>query len=262
MKKELRASSSNFLSQKVWRHLRKIVGKKVWTNLYIISQKTKLPKKIEELSKSDLGLKRNLEYPAIKNNEKIINEGKKFSEYLKNYNTSKPGGIYREFLDRLFFTIRPKTKTILELGISEGGGLLSMRDFFEKSYLWGVDIDKDTFVDSERIVKCDWADQLKTKTLKKNAENFNTKFDLIVDDGWHHPESQINSLISYLPYLSQKGTYIVEDIVHYHYSKYFKKVVKILEDKGFEVNYKNFDIKESEISDNLGYLIVSRKQTN
>ena len=85
---------------------------------------------------------------------------------------------------------------------------------------------------------------------------------MIVDDGWHHPESQINSLISYLPYLSQKGTYIVEDIVHYHYSKYFKKVVKILEDKGFEVNYKNFDIKESEISDNLGYLIVSRKQTN
>ena len=43
----------------------------------------------------------------------------------------------------------------------------------------------------ERIVKCFWGDQLKLDTLYKCAENFNTKFDLVVDDGWHHPEAQL-----------------------------------------------------------------------
>ena len=39
--------------------------------------------------------------------------------------------------------------------------LLAMRDYFENSLLWGVDIDKDTFIEDERIQKCDWVDQLK-----------------------------------------------------------------------------------------------------
>ena len=55
------------------------------------------------------------------------------------------------------------------------------------------------------------ADQLKLNTLKTSGEKFNTKFDLIVDDGWHHPESQIKSLILlFLPYLNQGGLYIVK----------------------------------------------------
>ena len=64
------------------------------------------------------------------------------------------------------------------------------------------------------------ADQLKLNTLKTSGEKFNTKFDLIVDDGWHHPESQIKSLIAFLPYLNQGGLYIVEDIVHEQYYKF------------------------------------------
>ena len=48
--------------------------------------------------------------------------------------------------------------------------------------------------------------------------------DLIIDDGWHHPEAQINSLIAYLPYLNFSGTYIVEDIVHKDYYNLFQKV--------------------------------------
>ena len=134
-----------------------------------------------------------------------------------------------------------------------------MRDFFEQSLLWGVDIDRDTFISSERIQECGWVDQLKLSTMIKNADYFSIKFDLIVDDGWHHPESQINSLIAYLPYLNKGGTYILEDIVHDKYYNYFLKVMKLLEKKDFQYNYYNFNMNgKSEISDNLGYLIIKR----
>ena len=258
MNKILKSSSAHHLSQNNWRLLRKFIGRYLWKNLYTFSQKLKLPKMIKKLENSNLSLKNNLNYPQFTEN-KSFRKNSKFSDLISKYNTSKPEGEYRNFLDNLFFKIRPKTKTILEIGVSEGGGLLAMRDFFEQSLLWGVDIDRDTFINSERIKECEWVDQLKLKTMIKNAEYFSTKFDLIVDDGWHHPESQINSLIAYLPYLNKGGTYILEDIVHDKYYNYFLKVMKLLEKKNFQYNYYNFNMNgKSEISDNLGYLIIKR----
>ena len=102
------------------------------------------------------------------------------------------------------------------------------------------------------------ADQLKLNTLKTSGEKFNTKFDLIVDDGWHHPESQIKSLIAFLPYLNQGGLYIVEDIVHEQYYKFFIPIIDHLEKNSFKVKYKNFDVTGSDISNNLGYLFIRR----
>ncbi len=257
MNKKLKSSSAYHLSQSFWRILRNIVGRYLWKNLYTVSQKNKIPKLIKKFKDKDLSLKDKLDYPQVIKFNKGLKL--KFSELISRYNTSKPEGEYRDFLDDLFFKIRPSTRTILEIGISEGGGLMAMRDFFENSLLWGVDIDKDTFINSERIQKCEWVDQLKLNTLEINAKNFAVKFDLIVDDGWHHPESQINSLLAYLPYLNKGGTYILEDIVHNDYYKYFLQIMKLLEEKKFQYEYKNFDMNgKSGISDNLGYLIIKR----
>ena len=259
MNRTLKSSSAYHLSQNIWRILRNIIGRYLWIRSYTLSQKFKLPKMINLFEKTDLNLKDNLNYPKVE--QTMINNNEfKFSELISKYNTSKPGGNYRNFLDDLFSKIKLNTKTILEIGISEGGGLLAMRDYFENSLLWGVDIDKDTFIEDERIQKCDWVDQLKLETLVKNAKFFSTKFDLIVDDGWHHPESQINSLIAYLPYLNVGGTYILEDIVHNQYYKYFLIIKESLEKRNFQCKYIKFEMHgTSEISDNLGYLIIKRK---
>ena len=94
-------------------------------------------------------------------------------------------------------------------------------------------------------------------TLKEAAVKFNVKFDLIIDDGWHHPEAQINSLIAYLPYLNYKGTYIVEDIVHKDYYEHFQKVKTILEKKDFMVEYEKFTPLDR--VDITGCLLIQRK---
>ncbi len=255
--KILKPTSSYFLSQTFWRILRNIIGKNYWTFFYKLSQKIKIRTKLSELRKENLSLKSNLNYPLYKQQDK--KEIKNFSYYLKKHNSSKPHGDYRDYLDKIFFNLKKEVKTILELGISQGAGILSLKDYFYNSYLWGIDIDKNTFLKDKQIVKCDLADQLKIDSLKESAKKFNTKFDLVVDDGWHHPESQINSMIAFLPYLNHNGTYIVEDIVHKDYFKYFQVVKKNLEEKKFQVEYKKFNIKGSDISSELAYLIIRRK---
>ena len=63
-------------------------------------------------------------------------------------------------------------RTILELGVSEGAGINALKKYFYKSLIWGIDIDKDTFFEDERVVKFDVADQLKIKTLQLSAKKF------------------------------------------------------------------------------------------
>ena len=258
MKKKLKPSSSHFLSQKFWKILRGFIDRNTWTFLYVISQKLKINSLLNILRDENLDLKKNLKYFKSKSNYK---NPKKFNTYLKKYKSSKPMGSYRNFLDKLFTDIK-KPNTILELGISEGAGILALKDYFKGASLWGVDIDKNTFIKDKRIT-CGYCDQLKLISIKKILKKFNTKFDLIIDDGWHHPEAQINSIISSLPYLNYGGIYITEDINHDSYKKYFYKILKILDKKKFNIKYKKFYIsdKRSNIAGTLnnGYLIIYRK---
>tara|TARA_B100002051_G_C16700355_1_gene620619 strand:+ start:497 stop:1282 length:786 start_codon:yes stop_codon:yes gene_type:complete len=259
MKKKLNPSSSHFLSQKFWRIMRKILDRNTWSYLYIISQKMKLPSKLNLIKNNDLNIISNLKYPKIRKVKKSKN---KFNNYLVKYKSSKPKGNYRKFLNSFFKKIKTP-KTILELGISEAAGLLAMRDYFSNSLLWGVDIDRATFIKGKRIVNCGYCNQLELHSIKKILKKFDTKFDLIVDDGWHHPESQINSILSCLPYLNEGGTYITEDIVHDSYKNYFYRLIELLKNKGFKVNYKTFHISDQKSNlvgtFNNGYLIIYRK---
>lgn len=258
-KKILKPTSSYFLSQKFWRILRRYTNRNLWTFLYIISQKFKIQKKVSELEKKNLKLKTRLNYPVIK---KKIRSKKKFDFFLRKYNSSKPHGAYRKYLNNFFLKCN-YPRSILELGISEGAGIYSLNNYFKYSYIWGCDIDKNTFIFSEKI-KSGYCDQLKIVTIDKILKNFNTKFDIIIDDGWHHPESQINSILSCLPYLNYGGTYITEDIAHDKYWDEFNKIIKILNKKGFKTNYKKFFIKNKD--ENLagtlnnGYLFIYRHE--
>ena len=89
MKKILKATSSHFLSQPIWRNLRKILSRNLWTSFYRLSQKSKMKKLLSKFLENNYLLKNNLKYPSF--NGDIINT-KKFSYYLKIYNSSKPHG--------------------------------------------------------------------------------------------------------------------------------------------------------------------------
>ena len=126
----LKSSSALYLSQTFWRILRNIMGKKSWTFFYKLSQKIKIRNKLQQLKEENLNLKDNLNYPTKAKEEKEI---KKYSYYLERYKSSKAYGDYRFFLDETFYNLKNNINTILEIGISYGAGILSLKDYFHNS---------------------------------------------------------------------------------------------------------------------------------
>ena len=84
MKKKLNPSSSHFLSQKFWRIMRKILDRNTWSYLYIISQKMKLPSKLNLIKNNDLNIISNLKYQKFK----VKKSKNKFNNYLVKYKSS------------------------------------------------------------------------------------------------------------------------------------------------------------------------------
>jgi cephalosporin hydroxylase len=128
---------------------------------------------------------------------------------------------------------RLSAKKVLEIGVYQGHSMLLWNDYFPNAEIVGVDIDLnqewlgDTPVDicknKERITLIE-ADGTDKKVANDIGKKYG-KFDIIVDDGSHHPTHQILSLLYFLPYLKKDGIYIVEDII-------------IKEQKNYLENYK------------------------
>ena len=129
--KNLKPSSSYFLSQTFWRLLRNLTSKKIWTYFYKFSQKIKINSKLSELKREDLTLQNNLKYPLIQNPE--ISDNESFSYYLNKYKSSKPKGEYRKYLDDLFANLKNKVNKKKKLKIFSEAGIRSMKEYFYKS---------------------------------------------------------------------------------------------------------------------------------
>ena len=234
--KNLKPTSTHFLSQRSWRYLRNIIPSKQWTFFYIYFQKLKQNKLLNNLNKANLKYLGPSAYVRTNTDDNVKNI--KLSDILKKYSTSKPDNGYLDYLDEISGKLK-NIETILEIGIAQGSGVYAYLEFFEKANIVGLDIDENTFFQNKRL-ECYKADQLDRKNLKNVANKINKFYDLIIDDGWHHPEAQINSIIEFLPYLKIGGIMIVEDIVNSEYFNFFNKVQKILNNKNFQIRYINF----------------------
>jgi hypothetical protein len=93
-----------------------------------------------------------------------------------------------------------------------GASLRVWRDFFKNAQIYGADIDKDILFESERI-KTYYVDQLNTPSIKAMWKKISIKnFDIIIDDGLHTTDANINFFINSFYKLKKNGVYIIEDI--------------------------------------------------
>lgn len=116
---------------------------------------------------------------------------------------------YIHIYQSLFEPIRNNVKRVLEIGIWDGESLRMWRDYFDKAHITGIDISNrvDGMKDEERI------EAIFTNAYSSNAVNlFDTKFDIIIDDGPHSLETQLFCVANYSSLLSSKGILVVEDI--------------------------------------------------
>ena len=126
--------------------------------------------------------------------------------------------IYEELLSR------NESPKILEIGIGSlnafpyaggqkpGSSLNAWRRRYPTSFLVGADIDPESVhAVSEIAFVVDQTAPTSLDELSNKLVRYGD-FDLIIDDGFHDPHANIQTLMKILPHLAQDGTYIIEDV--------------------------------------------------
>ena len=161
--------------------------------------------------------------------------------YFKRNNTIRH--FYADFYEESLKNT--KINNLLEIGIEYGGSLRAWSAIFPKSNIFGADINKE-YLFEESNIKTFYTDQLNKHELNNLYNKIkDIKFDLIIDDGLHTYEANINTFEILYPLLDkQNGTYFIEDIIFKDLKKYYsyfgsKYNIKIVECLNTNENYQN-----------------------
>jgi len=152
------------------------------------------------------------------------------ADLFNKYGSDKDRNGYSHLYSILFDHMKNDNLNILEIGIGTmipnaissmkyympdsykpGASLRAWRDYFVNSNIYGVDIKGDTQFSEERITTC-LCDSTDLVAVNNLVDTLNTKFDIIIDDGWHLDKAQSQTLVNFWPHLKENGIYIIEDI--------------------------------------------------
>ena len=158
----------------------------------------------------------------------------------------------------LFEDIRYHVKNFLEIcigtvgnatisGFRTGNSLKCWSEYFPNAKIYGLDVHEDKALNTEDITVF-IGNQNNEKDLQNLVTNINCKLDIIIDDGDHIIQDQINSFIYLNKYLSKKGIYIIEDIQPPYIDKF--KDLTIFPDEYINYIHENFDYKYFDTRDN------------
>jgi len=158
----------------------------------------------------------------------------KLSEISTYYNLGHEfGGTDKEsyhkycstFYDKEFLKYKEKPISLFEIGVLKFGSLIMWDHYFRHmdAKIYGVDI-----MQYENISKIEKLNRVKFLIGNAYDQSFvNTlpNVDIIIDDGPHTKESQINFLKLYLPKLNEGGTLIIEDVQNLEYITEYGKMI-------------------------------------
>jgi hypothetical protein len=122
---------------------------------------------------------------------------------------------YSNYYYSLFNHFKDDVKLVFECGIGEnipGASLRVWKNYFINAQIIGADIDKNILFSEERILTF-YCDQLDVSSINLMWEKINLKnFDIIIDDGLHATEANVNLFLSSFNLLKKNGIYIIEDV--------------------------------------------------
>jgi hypothetical protein len=152
-----------------------------------------------------------------------------FLELAVSFSAGKQSG-HSEVYSRLDLTPQTVSK-VLEIGIGTnhrsaastmgtsgvpGASLRMWEEFFPNATIYGADIDWTSHIFSHRIesfhLDSTKQESLRNLYAKLSSQGQASRFDLVVDDGLHTPESNIRVLTHLLPLVRPGGFYVIEDI--------------------------------------------------
>lgn len=164
----------------------------------------------------------------------------------KNYSYGSDPGTDKEsqhfyvtsFYDKAFAPYKDKKVNVLEIGINTGGSLLLWKDYFINGKIHGVDVNK-------RLTRPE--DTYKNITMffeNGYTSSFVDKLpglDVVIDDGPHTLQSQIECIKLFYPKLKNNGLIVIEDIPDI---RYINELEKIVSDYNYNAVTKVIDTRE------------------
>ena len=123
---------------------------------------------------------------------------------------------YHRFYEKLFEPLRHKKIKFLEIGLDNGNGSLLWEEYFTKAEFHGIEYSSNKVNDASKKVNkinIHYGSQEDVNFLRRFKQQSGGNFDIIIDDGGHHFEHQVNSYkYLFLDNLKAGGIYIIEDI--------------------------------------------------
>ena len=111
-------------------------------------------------------------------------------------------------------TNNPKLVSTMGKGGKPGASVRAFRDFLPNAEVFGADIDQDILFNEPRL-RTAFVNQLDPGSLEAMKKEFGKeRFDLIIDDGLHSVEANLNTLKFALRSINKGGWVIIEDIPH------------------------------------------------
>ena len=127
---------------------------------------------------------------------------------------------YFEIYDRHFSRFRGSDVHIVEFGVSHGGSLQMWKQYFgPHAKIFGVDINPQCKKLEEEQVKIFIGDQEDRNFLKQLAEKI-PRIDILIDDGGHTMQQQINTFEELFPCIDKNGVYLCEDLQTSYWPKF------------------------------------------
>jgi SAM-dependent methyltransferase len=127
---------------------------------------------------------------------------------------------YFDIYHRHFQPYRKKPVTILEFGVFQGGSLQMWRHYFgKKARIIGVDINPKCKELEEKGIEIYIGDQEDRKFLKKLMKKVG-KVDVVIEDGGHTMNQQINTFEEVYPYVKDGGVFLIEDLHTSYWNEY------------------------------------------
>jgi hypothetical protein len=136
---------------------------------------------------------------------------------------------YTTFYNFIFSEIKSESLNIFELGLGTnnisissnmgpdgrpGASLRGWKEFFNKSDIFGADVDSNILFQEERISTF-YVDQTSEDTISNlwsNEKLDSIEFDIIIDDGLHEFYANKNFFDNSIHKLKSDGIYIIEDV--------------------------------------------------
>ncbi|MGL6298361.1 MAG: class I SAM-dependent methyltransferase [Methanobacteriaceae archaeon] len=133
---------------------------------------------------------------------------------------------YFNIYHRHFKKFRGKNITLIEFGVFKGGSLQMWKHYFGKNArIIGVDINPECENLVEDQIEIYIGDQEDREFLKSLMEKIGD-VDLIIEDGGHKMNQQINTFEEVWPYVKNKGIFLIEDLHTSYWEDYGGKYKK------------------------------------